>query len=406
VASRRERRCTCLWLATVASWRGGVIGRVCRACGGLDAALDQPRERLAAIIATRPAAAFRAKAGASEEGAAADAEREARLELAAFAAALADPQATAVASSGAAVTFVDGLYPRRLEHLHDPPPALFVLGAGGLRTLRLLAARPVVAVVGTRAPSAYGREMAAAVAGGLARAGVVVVSGLAAGIDSVAHMAALEASPHATATVAVLGCGPDVVYPRSNLRLYERIRREGLIVSEFVWGVPARAWRFPARNRVMAGISDALVVVEGTERSGSLITADFMLDLGRPVLAVPGEAGRRLSAGPHRLLRDGARICESAADVLAALELEPLTAAPGGGEDPGADDQGGPGPNGARAAVLLAALDRAESSVDELAGVAELPVRETLTLLAELELDGVVRPVAGGRYRLVRGRRR
>ena len=405
MASRRERRRTCLWLAEVASWRGGAVGRVCRACGGLEAAIDQPCRRLAAIVAARPDQADRRRGAARprlDPVAAAAEERERREDALALAAALADPEATAAraAPGGCVVTFVDGLYPRRLAHLHDPPPALFVRGAGGPRLLARLATSPVVAVVGTRSPSPYGREMAAAVSRGLARAGVVVVSGLATGIDSVAHAAALEeGSSGRPATLAVLGCGPDVVYPRSNRGLYERIRREGLIVSEFVWGVPARAWRFPARNRVMAGLSDAVVVVEGSERSGSLITADFMLDLGRPVLAVPGEVGRRLSAGPHRLLRDGARICESAADVLAALKLEPLTCSPAG-------DGGWAAPHDPRTAALLAALDRSELSVDELAAAASLPVRDTLSLVAQLELDDVVRASIGGRYRLVRGRRR
>ncbi len=129
--------------------------------------------------------------------------------------------------------------------------------------------------------------------------------------------------------MAVLGCGADVVYPRRNARLYARVAGSGLIVSEFTWGVPARAWRFPARNRIMAALGRAVVLVEGAERSGARITAGFGADLGRDVLCVPGEAGRRLSEAPNRLLRDGARVCEGADDVLRAIAID--DPGPGGG---------------------------------------------------------------------------
>jgi len=144
-------------------------------------------------------------------------------------------------------------YPERLRRLYDPPPALYVHGAGVPESLHALNAGPVVGVVGARGPSAYGREMATSIATDLARAGVVVVSGLAMGIDAVAQQAALRAARHGRpATVGVLGCGVDVVYPRCNARLFAGVLARGLLLSEFVWGLRARAWRFPARNRVIA----------------------------------------------------------------------------------------------------------------------------------------------------------
>ncbi|MBM3147989.1 MAG: DNA-protecting protein DprA, partial [Actinobacteria bacterium] len=198
---------------------------------------------------------------------------------------------------------------------------------------------PRVVVVGTRRPSPYGLDMAAGIARDLVREGCVVISGLAHGIDAAAHRGALEeAAPadsstpprvglphgatHAQAplpTVAVMGCGADVCYPRDHRSLQHRILRHGLIVSEFLWGVPVHRWRFPSRNRVLGALGHATVVVEGGPRSGALITARHALDVSREVLAVPGEVGRETSEGPHNLLRDGATICESA--LCAAIAL-------------------------------------------------------------------------------------
>ena len=224
------------------------------------------------------------------------------------------------------------------------------------------------------------------------------MSGLALGIDALVHRAALATTSAPLPTVAVLGCGADVVYPRTNARLYDEVARRGLIVSEYPWGTPTRPWRFPARNRIIAGLSRAVVVVEGAADSGALFTAEYALDAGRPVFAVPGEAGRRLSAAPHGLLRAGAHVCESAADVLSVLGLEaggpawsgPLASSPEGG---------------ALCVALLGALDDGEASVDALGvrlGAAAPTVTAALSLL---EVEGLV-TATGSRYRLVRGGRR
>jgi DNA processing protein len=302
----------------------------------------------------------------------------------------------------------DPLYPDQLRDLDDPPLCLFVRGGGDAATVRerisAIVDAALVAVVGTRAPSPYGEEMARILGGDLTRFGIIVVSGLAMGIDAVAQRAAADAGVALRpATVSVLGCGADVVYPRQNARLYARVAADGLIVSEFAWGVPARAWRFPARNRVMAALGRGVVLVEGAERSGARITAGFAVDLGREVLCVPGEAGRRLSAAPNLFLRDGARVCEGAADVLKAIAMDPSGDGAAGTGDPAAAapalvlDHGG----GAVRDVLHA-LGTAPLTVDELARRCGLPAAKAAAAVGELEVEGLARRVDGGRYRLLR----
>ena len=195
-------------------------------------------------------------------------------------------------------------------------------------------ARPAVAIVGARACSAYGRQIARSLGRELAAAGLVVVSGLARGVDSEAHRGALEA---AGTTVAVLGCGIDRDYPAANRELARQIAATGLVVSEYAPGVEPAPWRFPARNRIVAGLCAATVVVEARERSGALITADFALEEGREVFAVPGEITSALSAGSNALLRLGATPLTRAEDVLESFGLtapepvRPELGADGGG---------------------------------------------------------------------------
>jgi DNA processing protein len=209
----------------------------------------------------------------------------------------------------------DPAFPARLRSIHDPPPGLFIRGAASVALLD----RPSVALVGARACSHYGASVAASLARELADAGVVVVSGLARGVDGAAHRGALKAGT----TVAVLGCGIDRDYPRTHAPLAAAIACEGLIVSEYAPGVEPAPWRFPARNRIVAGLTLATVVVEARERSGALITADLALDEGREVLAVPGEITSQLSRGTNHLLRLGAVPVTSAADVLRVLGVDP-----------------------------------------------------------------------------------
>jgi DNA processing protein len=292
----------------------------------------------------------------------------------------------AVARSGLeAACRHDPAYPARLRDLEDAPAALFV--AGGLGRLEGLAGGDLeqgpraVALVGTRRASADGLEVARALGRGLAAAGVTVVSGMALGVDSAAHAGALESSGR---TVAVLAGGADVPYPPSKARLHRLIAERACVVGELPPGFAAMRWCFPARNRIIAALGHMTIVVEAARRSGSLITAEIAIDIGREVGAVPGPVLSWRSAGTNALLRDGATVIRDAADALdvavgvdrheaAVLHLEP------------------------RLRVLLGAV---ADGRDTLAALARVPaeVAPTLAALTELELLGHLRRAAGGRY--------
>ncbi len=259
-------------------------------------------------------------------------------------------------------------YPPRLAELHDPPPQLFLRGGDPE-----LLSRPAVAVVGARACSTYGAHVARTLGRDLAAAGAVVVSGLARGIDAEAHRGALDAGG---LTVAVLGCGIDRDYPRSNSGLAARIVETGAIVSEYEPGVEPAPWRFPARNRIIAGLSLATVIVEARARSGALITADFALELGREVFAVPGEITSALSDGSNDLLRQGAAPLLSADDVLAAIGLE-------------RPRPEGPPPVSPAAAQVLRLLSDGACCADDLVAASGRASSEVGAALVELELAGL-----------------
>jgi len=272
-------------------------------------------------------------------------------------------------------------YPPLLAQLHDPPPRLYLRGDADPELL----ARPAVAVVGARACSSYGAHVARVLGRELAAAGVVVVSGLARGIDAEAHRGALEAGT----TVAVLGCGIDRDYPRAHAELARRVAAEGLVVSEYGPGVEPAPWRFPARNRVVAGLALATIVVEARERSGALITADFALELGRELFAVPGEITSALSAGTNGLLRQAAAAPYLGLDdVLGPLGLQRAPPASVPVSPP------------AWAALTLLA-DGARTA-DEVVRRSGRPSAEVAAALVELELAGLVY-AADGVYRAVAG---
>jgi DNA processing protein len=263
----------------------------------------------------------------------------------------------------------DAAFPPLLRAIHDPPPGLFVRGTGPFELLR----RPAVALVGARACSSYGRQVARRLGRELAAAGLVVVSGLARGVDGEAHRGALEAGG---VTVAVLGCGIDRDYPAAHRSLAAEIAERGLIVSEYAPGVEPAPWRFPARNRLVAGLCAATLVVEARERSGALITCDLALEEGREVFAVPGEITSSLSAGSNALLRLGATPCTCAADVLETYGIS----APAPSEPELGD----------AAKAVLERVRTAAASVDELARATQLGAGELAALLTELELAGAV----------------
>ena len=301
----------------------------------------------------------------------------------------------------AAVCRHDPDYPARLLHLDDAPAVLHVTGADAGRLARLaggtLAVGPdAVAIVGTRRASSDGLEIARALGRGLAAAGVTVVSGMALGVDSAAHAGALDAGG---STVAVLACGADVPYPPSKRALYGRIVRAGCVVSELPPGFGPHRWCFPARNRIIAALAQMTVVVEAAERSGSLITAEFAADLGRDVGAVPGPVTSWRAAGANALLRDGATVVRHARDVLDAIvgvEGEPGTTAGRAGFDRPAGRHRAAGLE-PRLADLL---DAVEAGRDTVAALAGHPAEAAAIVagLTELELLGLLRRAAGGRY--------
>jgi DNA processing protein len=270
-------------------------------------------------------------------------------------------------------------YPPLLAELYDPPQRLYVRGSSA-EVLR----RPAVAVVGARSCSPYGAQVAREVARALASAGVLIVSGMARGIDGEAHRGALESGG---LTAAVLGCGIDRDYPRRHADLARRIAASGAVVSEYGPSIEPAPWRFPARNRLIAGLSLVTVVVEARERSGALITADFALELGRDVFAVPGEITSALSAGTNDLLRQGAAPLTGPDDVLDALGLERARPVDPRALTPSSE------------AVLRVLRDGA-AGVDELVRASGQGSAEVAAALVELELEGVV-ALADGVYRCV-----
>lgn len=269
----------------------------------------------------------------------------------------------------------DDHYPAALRQIPDPPLALFGLGQLGLLQ------RPAVAIVGTRELSAYGRVVAHEVATVAARAGLVVVSGMARGVDATAHEAAL-----ATGTIGVLGNGLGVVYPAANAQLYERVAREGLLLTEYPPGDKPNAGSFPRRNRLVSGLAGATVVIEAGETSGALITARTALEQGRDVLAVPGPITTRTSLGTNRLIRLGATPYLEPADLLGAYPALPDRDA----ALRGARYAPVPPHATARQQAVARALGVEPVGIEALLGSVDATVSELLADLAQLEVAGVV----------------
>jgi DNA processing protein len=270
-------------------------------------------------------------------------------------------------------------YPPLLAATYDPPFTLFYKGV-------LPGTVPCVALVGSRKATAYGLEVARWLAGALCGAGVSVVSGAAEGVDSAAHRGAIEAGGH---TCAVLGCGADVVYPRANGKLFESIEAQGCIISEYPPGTGPRTFHFPARNRLIAGMSLATVVVEASERSGALITCGFALAEDREVLAVPGQVFSRNSKGTNALIRAGAALVTDPDDILAEIGLARRTCSPST-LDTGAlsgDEE-----------ALMGALQGGPCDIEDLSRRAGMSAAGAVAVVSCLEVRGLVRREAGGRY--------
>lgn len=264
-------------------------------------------------------------------------------------------------------------FPPLLREIPNPPACLWTRGD------RALFERPAIAVVGARDATREGVAIAYQIAADLARAGIVVVSGLARGVDAAAHTGALDASGK---TIAVLGTGIDRVYPAENKALHERIAAGGLLITEFAPGAPPDLFHFPQRNRIISGLSKAVVVVEAREKSGSLITARLAGDQGRDVMVVPGPTRSGQNRGGHALLRDGAKLVESAVDILQELGLD-TTAVP-----------------------VHEPVQSVEFTVDDIARQLEIPPGEALARLLEWELTGEIQRIGSGRFVRSRSSRR
>ncbi len=282
------------------------------------------------------------------------------------------------------LTWEDELYPLRLKEIDQPPPVLYVRGM--LTTEDSWA----VAVVGTRRVSAYGRQVTEDLALFLASNGVTVVSGLARGVDAIAHQAALKAGGR---TIAVLGCGVDRIYPPEHTQLAEKIMANGALVSDYALGTPPDASNFPPRNRIISGLSMATVVVEAGETSGALITAQFAVDQGREVFAVPGNILALQSKGTNRLIAQGARPMLSVHDLLDVLNLTRVTEQRFVSKVLPADET---------EAKLMSVLTHEPLHMDEIRTQTGLPIERVSATLVMMELKGLVRQVGGLNYVAVR----
>jgi len=279
------------------------------------------------------------------------------------------------------VTISDHNYPAALRDLYDPPPFLFLKGTVTDADSRAMA------MVGSRNATEYGRSMATRIAGDMARHGVTVVSGMALGIDAASHRGALEAGGR---TIAVLGSGIDVVYPRENKKLYAQIVEQGAVISEFFPGVDPNPGHFPRRNRIIAGLSRGVIVIEAGEKSGALLTADMALAYGRELFAVPGNVSSRLSVGANELLKSGATVLTSAADVFSVLpELKSDYIAP---QKPVVEDL----TDGER--QVFGCLSEAPMQMDSVVRQCDMTVSDATSYLLSLELRGLVKQLSGKRF--------
>lgn len=333
------------------------IARLVQAFGSGERALAAPRQEFAAVAGPGPAAM-------RDDRSVRDAVDRALAE--------ADRMGMLVC------TWQDAAYPERLRHLADPPPVMFLRGRPALMSGR------TVAVVGARRATARARDVAGQIGFRVARAGVTVVSGLALGVDGAAHAGALEAGG---GTVAVMGRGADEAYPSSHRRLFSRIVERGLVVSEFLPGTPPLPHHFPRRNRILAALSDVVVVVEAAAGSGALSTSRHALDMGRDVWAVPGPIDTSGCVGSNEMIRDGAQPLISVPDFVEAVAGPSDTST-----QPELRPSGPPG-------RVLDELGDECLGIDALACRAGMLVSETLALLTELELTGWVRQLPGMRFR-------
>ena len=296
-----------------------------------------------------------------------------------------DREVERIASVGAHIlTWESADYPQLLRETLAPPPVLYVKG-------RITEEDAwAVAIVGTRRSTAYGRQVTRMLATALARSGITIVSGMARGIDAVAHRSAIEAGGH---TIAVLGCGIDQIYPPEHRKLAAQIIAQGALVSDYPLGTPPEGTNFPPRNRIISGLSLGTLVTEAGKRSGALITANFASEQGRDVFAVPGSILAPTSAGANSLIQDGAKVTLRPEDVLEELNLTMVT------EHTEARQVL---PDGEPEATLLKHLSHEPTHVDELGQRLGMPISYVTSALTLMELKGMVRQVGGMKYVVAR----
>jgi DNA processing protein len=282
-----------------------------------------------------------------------------------------------------AVRCDDPVFPPRLKEIYDVPPLIYIRG-----TL-VPEDEWTIAVVGTRRATVYGREVTERLVAELVHNRITVVSGLARGIDSIAHRAALKAGGH---TIAVFACGLDLVYPAENERLAQEIMKSGALVSEYALGTRPKAENFPRRNRILAGLSLGVLVTEADEGSGALITADLALEQNREVFAVPGSMLSPTSRGTNRLIQHGAKLVTSAQDILEELNLTMIPRQMEMREVVPADDT---------ESLLLQCLSHEPTHIDDVCHSSRLPIATVSSALAVMELKGLVRQQGGMNYTLV-----
>jgi DNA processing protein len=282
------------------------------------------------------------------------------------------------------LTWDDEGYPRHLKEIDQPPPALYIRGS------LLPEDEWAVAIVGTRRVTSYGRQVAEEVATALAHSGVTIISGLARGVDSIAHQASVNAGGR---TLAVLGNGVDLIYPPENRRLASQIMEHGALISDYALGTPPDGLNFPPRNRIISGLSLAVIIVEAGMTSGALITASFAAEQGRDVFAVPGNINAPQSQGTNRLIRDGAQPLLNPQDVLEALNLTMVT------EHRAVRVALPTDPIESR---LYKLLSQEPMHVDEIRAQTNMPIETVSATLAMMELKGMVRQVGGMNYIAVR----
>jgi len=271
------------------------------------------------------------------------------------------------------ITFSDPNYPTLLRHIHDPPPVLYIYG-------RLRPDSLNVSVVGSRNATSYGRTVTESISGDLVKRGFTVVSGMARGIDSAAHIGALAAQGE---TIAVLGCGLDTVYPAENKSLFHRIAESGAVISEFPFLTPPEVRNFPVRNRIISGLALGTVIVEATNKSGSLITARLAAEQGREVFAIPGSVNSFKSMGTHRLIKQGAKLVENVNDIIEELNIGQVV--------PASEPKKAPAISLTRnEQIILNELSPYPIHIDRLVRQVSLSAGEVSGLLLQLELRGLV----------------